>query len=82
MSDHVTRAEAEAQIAAAMQEGERRGRQRGKRDGLQLALERVEGLIVSYGDNADARAALLTTRRELADLLARHPGEERGGTEW
>lgn len=74
------RENAKAQIHAALAEGERQGRERGKRDGILMALERVENAARYYdGERARLLEVLIA---ELRSLVDQHPAEERGGTGW
>lgn len=70
-------ARAEAEVAAA----ECRGRQRGVRDGLLLALERVERLRDIATCSSVRWDAFRLAADALRDLVDQHP-EPRGGEEW
>lgn len=75
----VTRVECEAQVAAALAEGERQARERGKRDGLLLALERVERIAADLardrqGDPTGAALEVAERIEQIVhDLLEAHP---------
>ena len=76
-----TSATTEGELATEFAAAEMRGRQRGTRDGLLLALQLAEDLLpVCHGD-WDGRDLGQATIRRLRDLIDQHP-DPRGGTDW